>query len=175
MHAVTLLVDGQMRMSAEDVIDVSRLGVRQGAVGHLLRKPQPARIQPIQAAGELLVLGIHFLDAAEEQFSGTAQKNIVERKAIELMPVDCQVALPVIGPHVALKNGNSYKVGHDVRQSLIVVAFDPHDFDLPLTIGELANVGEKLPVLAVQAAKVQVREDVAQENEPAVATGFQQR
>jgi hypothetical protein len=66
-------------------------------------------------------------------------------------------------------------VGHNVRQSFIVVAFDPHDFDLPLTIGELANVGEKLPVLAVQAAKVQVREDVAQENEPAVTTGFQQR
>lgn len=115
MQAVAFLVHGQVRMSTEDVIDMSRLGIGQSSVGHLSRQPQPARIQPIQTAGDLLVLGVQFLNTAEEQFSGTAQKNVVERKAVKLVSVYCQVALPVIGPNIALKNRNSHKVGHDVR------------------------------------------------------------
>jgi hypothetical protein len=39
---------------------------------------------------------------------------------------------------------------------VVVVAFNPHDFNVALWIGELANVAEKFPVLFFQAGEIQV-------------------
>jgi hypothetical protein len=42
---------------------------------------------------------------------------------------------------------------------VIVIAFDPYDFDLALGIRKLADVSEKLPVFFFQAAEIEVGEN----------------
>lgn len=47
-----------------------------------------------------------------------------------------------------------------------MIAFHPHHFYVAFWIGELADVGEKLPVLFGEAPKVEVAEDVTQQDQP---------
>ena len=73
---------------------------------------------------------------------------------------------PCILPRVFLINLYAHQGGHDFRQTLVVVAFHPHHFDVAFGIGELADQAEKLPLLFAEPAKIQIGENVAQENEP---------
>src|SRR6516225_8601687 len=63
---------------------------------------------------------------------------------------------------------------HQVGEAQIVIAFYPHDFDIALWIRELANKGEKLPVLFLESAEIQVVEDVAQQNQTPKGCGLKQ-
>ncbi len=54
---------------------------------------------------------------------------------------------------------------HDVGETVVVVSFDPYDFDVALGIREFADRAEKLPVFFLEASEVQVGKDVAKENE----------
>ena len=59
-------------------------------------------------------------------------------------------------------------MGHDLGQAVVVIAFDPHDFDFTFGIREFADEPEKFPVLFFQASKIEVGENVAQQNEAAI-------
>ena len=82
---------------------------------------------------------------------------------------------PFVSPDIALENRNSHKVGHNLGKAFVVVAFHPNDLDIAFAIGEFADAGEKLPMIAVQAGEVEVGEDVAQKNQTAEVTGLEQR
>jgi hypothetical protein len=81
--------------------------------------------------------------------------------------VDGEVAASLEVPAVFLVGLHADQVRHNVDQSLVVIAFDPDDFDAALGVGELADVAKELPVFFGEAAEVQVREDVAEEDEAA--------
>src|SRR6267378_4506665 len=49
---------------------------------------------------------------------------------------------------------------------MVVIAFHPYHFDIPLGIRQLADVSEKFPVLFGQASEVEVGKNVAQQDEP---------
>ncbi len=59
-------------------------------------------------------------------------------------------------------------MGHDFSQAVVVIAFDPHHFDVTLGIGELTNVAEKFPVFFFQASEIEVGKNIAQQNEAAI-------
>ena len=89
------------------------------------------------------------------------------------MTVDRDVPPTFVLPGVVLVNADADQVRHDVRQPVVVVAFHPHDLNVALGIGELANVTEELPVVFGEAGKVEVGKDVAQQDQPLKA-GFLQ-
>jgi len=95
-------------MPAEDAVNPSSMSVGQGTFSYLGGQPQPARVQPVNIAGEALVAHIDLLYAAEEQFSGAAEQFVVEGETIELVSVNGQVPQPIVGPDVALEDGNSH-------------------------------------------------------------------
>src|ERR1022692_3921613 len=82
------------------------------------------------------------------------------------MAVDRDVAQSVVVPRVALEDADADQVRHDVRESVVVIAFDPNDFDVAFGIGKLANVAEELPVILGEAGEVEVGKDVAQQDQP---------
>ncbi len=175
IHSIALLVQRQMGVSAEDAVNASSFGVGQGAGGNLGGQAQPAGVQAIEIAGEALVADVELLDAAEQQFSAAAEQVVVQGETVELVTVNGQVAHAVVSPDVALENRNSHKVGHHFGKTFVVIAFHPNDLDIAFAIGEFADAGEKLPMIAVQAGEVEVGEDVAQKNQTAEVTGLEQR
>src|SRR5271165_574 len=172
---ITLLMQRQMGVPAEDAVNPSGFGVGQCTSSYLGGEPQPAGVQPIKIAGEALVAPIELLYAAEKQFSGAAEQFVVECETVELVAVNGQVPHSVVGPDVALKDRNSHQVGHYLGESFVMVAFNPNDLDIAFAVREFSDVGEELPVIAIEPRKVEVGEDVAQEDQTAEAAGFQQR
>jgi hypothetical protein len=81
--------------------------------------------------------------------------------------MDREVTLAAIFPLVLLVDRYADEVRHQVRESEVVIAFHPYHFHVALGIGQLANVGEELPMLFLQPSKVQVVDDVAQQDETA--------
>ena len=80
------------------------------------------------------------------------------------MSVDCQVTVATKIPAVLLVDLHADQVRHYAAQSLIMIAFDPHDLHAALGIGKLADVAQEFPVWLCQAAKIEVREDIAQQD-----------
>ena len=85
----------------------------------------------------------------------------MECETVELVAMNGQVPQPVIGPDVALEDRNSHQVGHHLGESLVVVALNPNDLDVSFAIREFSDVGEKLPMVAIEPCEVEVGEDVA--------------
>src|ERR1700692_3466924 len=73
-----------------------------------------------------------------------------------------------------LVHTNTHQMRHDVSKSVIVIALDPHDLDVPLWIGEFANLTQELPVLFGEAGEIEIGEDVAQQDQ-ALKTNFLQQ
>ena len=88
--------------------------------------------------------------------------NVLYNEAVELVAMYRKVAQASILPFILLVHLDADQVRHHVRQPVIVVAFDPHHFHLPLGIRELANVAKKPPVLLGKTSEVQVGENVSQ-------------
>lgn len=160
-------------MPAEDAIDMPGLGIRQSTIRNLRFQPQPAGIHAVQEARKGFGAVIEFLNLREQQFANPTDEGIVRDEAIELVPMNREMPLALVLPYVALVDRNAYKVRHDLGQALVVVPFHPDNFDFSFAIGELADLREKHPVLAVEPGKVEIGEDVAEKNEPPVGTGFE--
>jgi len=175
IDTIAMLMQGQMRVSAEDAVNPSGLGVSQGAGSHLGRQPQAVSVEAIETAGEALVADVELLNAAEEQLAAAAEQFVVQGETVELVAVNGQVPQSVVAPDIAFENGNSHKVGHHLGEAFIMVAFHPDDFDVAFAVGEFADAGEELPMIAIQAGEVEVGEDVAQKDQAAEVTGLQQR
>jgi hypothetical protein len=153
-------------VATEDSVDATLLGICNRAGGNLRAEPQPSRIDAVQVSGKRLFISFEFLDLVVDQLPNAADENIARKRTIELMAMNRQMPFSAVLPCISLVNGYSDKVRHHFRQSSIVVSLDPDDFDLPLRVRELANVGEKAPVFARKTAEVEIREDVADENQP---------
>ena len=166
MHAVFLHLDGLVRVPAENAFRTMMMRVGQSPAGDLGRHAQPARIQPVDQPRHRLALEIKFLQQQVQRRPQLAEPEPVHLKAIKLMPVDGHVPQPLILPDVVLIHPHAHQVRHDVGQAVIVVALDPHDFDITLGVRELADIAEKLPVFLGQPGKVEIGEDVAKENQP---------
>ena len=174
IDTIALLMQRQMRVSAKDAVNRSSFGVGQGAGSYLGRQPQAACVEAIKIAGEALVAEVELLNAAEEQLSAAAEQFVVQRETVELVAVNGQVPQSVVAPDIAFENGNSHKVGHHLGEAFVMVAFHPDDLDVAFAIGEFADAGEELPMIAIEACEVEVGEDVAQENQTAEVAGLEQ-
>ena len=97
----------------------------------------------------------------KQQLPNATEQFVVEYETVELMAVDGQVPQSFVGPDVASEDRNSHQVGHHLRESFVMVAFNPNDLDVALAIGEFSDVGEEFPVVAVEPCEVEVREDIA--------------
>lgn len=160
-------------MAAEDALAAAHAGVMDRAAGHLIGQPQPARIQTVKKAGEAFGAGIEFLNPVKQLLSDSTDQQIFTDETIELVPVDGKMPLARILPHVALIDRHPDQMRHHIGQAVVVIAFHPYHLHVALGVGELADVGEELPVLAGQAAKVEVGEDVAQKHQPPKAMRLQ--
>lgn len=153
-------------VATKDSVDTTLLGICNRAGGNLRAEPQPSRIDAVQISGKRLFIPFEFLDLVVDQLPNAADENIARKGPIELMAMDRKVPFSAVLPCISLVDGYSDEVRHYFRQPSIMVSFYPDDFDLPLRVRELANVGEKAPVFARKTAEVEIREDVAEENQP---------
>src|SRR5579863_3052803 len=90
------------------------------------------------------------------------------------MAMDGEVTDTVKFPGVFLIDADADQVRHDLSEAVVVVAFDPNDFDLALGVGEFANVSKKLPVFFFEAAEIEVGENVAEQDEAIEGRGLEQ-
>ncbi len=162
----TFLPVGHMSVTAEDAIKTLGPRLRQRSRSHLGGKPEPFCIQPIEEVGDGFLAVLQLQQMQVDGGSQAAGQGVVQQEAVELMPVDCQVAQAAEFPGVLLVHAHSHQVGHYVGESAVVVAFHPNHLNLPPGVGELADVGEKVPVVLLEAMEIQVAEDVAQQDEP---------
>jgi hypothetical protein len=54
-----------------------------------------------------------------------------------------------------------------------VISFDPHHFDVALGIGEFSNEAEEFPMFFFETSKVEVGENVSEQNEAAISSLFE--
>lgn len=96
-----------------------------------------------------------------------AQQHVVENKAVKLMSVHGQVAFTGELPKILLVHRHSNQMRHDMRKSLIVVAFHPYHLDFALRVRKFADIRKKIPVVFLETAKIQVTEDITEKNQTA--------
>ena len=84
----------------------------------------------------------------------------------EIIDVDANRYIDYVCSWGPLIHGHAHQVGHNFRESMVMISFHPHDLNLMSGVGELANVPQELPMLFCQAAEVQVGEDITQQNQP---------
>src|SRR6266851_2150368 len=93
------------------------------------------------------------------------QHAIARHEAVKLMPVDRQMTQSAKFPGILLIDSDADQVRHDLRESVVVIAFYPNHFYVPLGIRKLANVSKELPMLFFQAAEIQVRKNITEQNQ----------
>ena len=94
-----------------------------------------------------------------------AEQQIIDGKAVKLVPMNGEVTAALELPLVLLVHFQADQVRHDVAEPAIMVALHPDHFNATLGIGELADVAEELPVGLGQTAKVKVGKNVAQQDQ----------
>ena len=171
--AVALHLKSAVRVAAENEIGALGFGVAQGALGNFGREPQPGAVEAIEPAAEMLAAGIEPLQKQVDRRAEIAHERIVDHEAVELVSVDGKAAASVKIPGVLLIHAHAHQVRHDVREALIVIAFDPNNFDSALGIGEFPDVGEKPPMVFFEATEVEIAKDVAEQNQTPEGIGLQ--
>ncbi len=166
MNFVFMHMNRLVSMPAENTISALLVRIVHRTGRNFRRHAQPARIEPVNQPDDGLVLEIHLLQGEIERCPKLAQAHVIHLKAIELVPVDRHVTQAAIVPRVILINAHPDQVRHDIGEPVVVIAFHPNDFDAALRVRELANVAEKLPMIFGEAGKVEVGENVAQQNQP---------
>lgn len=96
-----------------------------------------------------------------------AETTIIHQEAIELMAVNGQMTHTVESPFVLLVDLDPDQVRHNFRKTVVMIAFHPYNFHSAFRIGKLSDVAEKLPVLFLQPAEIEVTKDVTEQNEAA--------
>ncbi len=166
MDAILLTMHGGMSVPAENAVRAMHAGVEQGTGSHFGRKPQPASIQAVDRPGQWLSLKIKFLQLQIEPRPQIMEPHVIDAEPVKLVSVDRQMAEAGILPLVFLIHLHAHQVRHHVSQSLIMVPFHPHHFNVAFGIGKLANVAEKFPVFFGETAEIQVGKNVSQQDKP---------
>jgi len=123
------------------------------------------RVGAINEPGERLVLEIEFLQLQINQRAEMTQPHVVDDELIELVAVDRQMLAAGVLPGEFLVHIHADEVRHDLGETSIVIALDPHDLHTTLRVREFADEAEELPVFFFQAAKVEVGKNIAQQDE----------
>ncbi len=105
--------------------------------------------------------------------ANAADQKVLADEPVKLMPMHREMALSPVFPDITLIDGHTDQMGHQIREAVIVVAFNPYHFDMAFRVGELANMGEKLPMLAGKAAKVEIGENISEQHQASIAVGFE--
>ena len=169
VDSVLVLMHGGMGMAAENPRRLMVTGMGQCALRDLWRQAQPARVEPVEETGHGFIFRIPFLQLQVEQRPDQiTDADIAHNEAVELVTMHGGVAQALVFPLIFLVHADTHQMGHDFGQAVVVIAFDPHHFDVALGIGELANEAEKFPVLFFQASEIEVGKDIAQQNEAAI-------
>lgn len=127
---------------------------------HPLRVPHPGLACTLQKAANNLALGINALDKEIHTCCEGAQKRVPHEILVELMPVSRKTPFPAPIECMLLINLDSDEAGEDIRGA-IMVPRDPNDLLGALGVGELAEIGKERPIIVVEAAEIQVIENIA--------------
>src|SRR5581483_12450041 len=84
-----------------------------------------------------------------------------------------QMAFAVEVPLIFLVNPDSNQVRHNFCEPLVVVSFDPDNFNVALGIREFSYVRQKTPVFFREASKIQIAKNVPEEDETSKRVLFQ--
>ena len=163
-----------MSVSTENALSSAFFCVAERALCYLRREAQPSCVETVKVAGKPLVFRIDLLQPEEDQLSQVRDFKILNGKAVKLVAVDGQVSLTRVRPFVFLEDTYPDQVRHDLAQSMVVIAFHPDDFDVVPGIGKFADIAEEFPVLFREPAKVQIRKDVAEQDEAAKVSFLQE-
>src|SRR5260370_7371672 len=87
-----------------------------------------------------------------------ANQAVARHELVELMPVNSQVTDTCELPGILLIDADADQMRHDLRESVVVVAFYPNHFDFTLGIGEFQNVPQEFPLLFFQPPEIQFEE-----------------
>jgi len=155
-----------VRMPAKNALRLVLPRVFERPGGNFWRHAQPACIQPVDQPHDGLALEVELLQLEIQCSPNFTEPHIVDLEAIELMPMNGNVAVSAQLPLVALVNADSDQMRHNVRQSVIVIAFDPDNLDVAFGIRELADETEELPMIFGEAGEVEVGKNVAQQDQP---------
>jgi hypothetical protein len=150
-------------MAAENSLRVPRSGMRQGPGCHLAREAQPHGVESLEKSHNSFLTERDLLQKLMTRREEPAQQAIVDQESVKLMTMNCQVANAAVMPLVFLVNLNSNQVRHNLRQSVVVVSFDPDHLDGALGIGEFADVTEELPMLFLKPTKIQIAENITEQ------------
>src|SRR5260370_32858100 len=100
------------------------------------------------------------LDLRVDENPYSAQQQVIDHEAVELVAVNGEVALSAVVPGGLLIDLDPDQVGHDVDQSLIMIAFHPYHLNITLRIGKLPDIQKQRPMLFLQPPAVQVVEHI---------------
>ena len=164
MNTALLDMDGLVSMATEDAMGFALARVLQGPCRDLGRHAEPARVQPVNQPHDGLALEIELLQLQIKRCAQCAQPDIAYLEAVELMAVDRDVAESVVLPGVVLVDADADQMRHDVGESVVMIAFHPHDLNVALGVRKLANVAEELPVVFGEAGEVEVGKNVTQQD-----------
>ena len=128
-----------VRVSAEDALRPALPRIFQRARRDFVREAQPARVQPVKEADKSLVLVIHLLQVEIDELAQPAQQQVVDHKAVKLMTMDGQMTDALILPDILPVYRDPDQVRHEVRQPMVVIALNPHHFNLAPGIRKLAD------------------------------------
>jgi len=173
LYAVAEQRQRGMRVATEHALAFTNARIMDRSPRNFVGEQQPTCVQAIQKARETFGTRIDFLDFQKDPLSQTAEPSILFDEAVELVPMHGEMTLTLILPHVTLVDRNTDQVGHQVRETSIMIALHPDHFDLTLRIGKLANIRQKLPVLAGEAAKIEIGKNIAQQHQAPIAMRLQ--
>jgi hypothetical protein len=173
-NSFALFLHGGVGMAAKNTVDFAEAGMEERSGSDFRRHTQPARVHAIDQASDGFAFQIEALQLQIKDGAEIAEANTVDPEAVELVAVDGEMLFAIELPGVLLINVNANEVGHDVGEPLVMIAFDPDDFNFSLGIGELADEAEKFPVFFGEPAEIKVGKDVAQKDEAAEAGLFEE-
>jgi hypothetical protein len=99
-------------VTAKDSVNASHACMRYCARTHLIGKPQPHCVEAFKKANYPLSPEGYFLQVLVARGKKSTEQTIVDQKAVELMAMNCQMAMTAILPLVFLVDLNSYQVRH---------------------------------------------------------------
>ena len=173
--AVFFDMHGLVCVSAKDTLGFMVIRERDGARRDLARHPQPARVEAVDEARDRLVFEIELLQLQIEGSTPAAKAQIVDLESVKLVAMNGDVPQASVLPGVMLVNTYPDQVRHDVGEAMIMIAFDPDDFNASLGIGELTDIAEELPVIFRETGEIEIGKDVAQQDQALEAGFFEQR
>ncbi len=152
-------------MPAEHAVGMASSGVGERALCHLFTQSQPTCAETVEPAGEPLLFAIKPLRCFVKLFEEAAQQNVLVHEPIELVTMHCYVSLAAVLPHITFVDRHTHQVRHHFRQTVVVIPFHPHNPPALPGVGEPSDAGKEVPVLAFEPTEVEVREDVAEQDE----------